>query len=151
MKRDYPERPLLGVGAAIVRNEQILVVRRANPPLQGQWSIPGGLVDTGETTKEAVVREIREETSLTIEPIELIEVFERILRDAESRVQYHFVVIDYLCRLLWGEPRPSTDVSEIRWARLEELPMLGITPETTAVIQKALSAAKKLTAFQTGS
>ena len=151
MKRDYPERPLLGVGAVIVKNDDVLVVRRANRPLQGEWSLPGGLVETGETTKEAVVREILEETNLTIEPIELVEVFERILRDAESRVQYHFVVVDYLCRMLSGEPRPGTDVSEIRWAQLEELPMLGITPETTAVIHKALSAAKKLTAFQTGS
>lgn len=151
MKRDYPERPLLGVGAVIVNDDQVLVVRRANPPLQGEWSIPGGLVDTGETTKEAVVREIREETNLTIEPVELVEVFERILRDADSRVQYHFVVTDYLCRLLSGEPRPGTDVSDMRWARVEELQVLGITPETTAVIRKALNAAKKFTAFQTRS
>jgi len=151
VKRDYPERPLLGVGAVIVNDDQVLVVRRANPPLQGEWSIPGGLVDTGETTKEAVVREIREETNLTIEPVELVEVFERILRDADSRVQYHFVVTDYLCRLLSGEPRPGTDVSDMRWARVEELQVLGITPETTAVIRKALNAAKKFTAFQTRS
>ena len=151
MNRDYPDRPLLGVGAVIVKNDQILVVRRANPPLQGQWSIPGGLVDTGETTKEAVIREIREETSLTIEPLELVEVFERILRDADSRVQYHFVVIDYLCRLVSGEPHAGTDVSEVRWARFEELNGLGITPETTSVIRKGLEAARKSTAFRTGS
>jgi len=151
VKRDYPEHPLLGVGAVIVNDDQVLVVRRANPPLQGEWSIPGGLVDTGETTKEAVVREILEETNLTIEPVELVEVFERILRDADSRVQYHFVVTDYLCRLLSGEPRPGTDVSDMRWARVEELQVLGITPETTAVIRKALNAAKKFTAFQTRS
>ena len=151
MNRDYPDRPLLGVGAVIVKNDQILVVRRANPPLQGQWSIPGGLVDTGETTKEAVIREIREETSLTVEPLELVEVFERILRDADSRVQYHFVVIDYLCRLVSGEPHAGTDVSEVRWARFEELNGLGITPETTSVIRKGLEAARKSTAFRTGS
>jgi len=144
VKRDYPDRPLLGVGAVIVKNDQILVVRRVNPPLQGQWSIPGGLVDTGETTKEAVIREIREETSLNIEPVELVEVFERILRDADSRVQYHFVVIDYLCRLVSGQPHAGTDVSEIRWARFEDLNALGITPETTSVIQKALDVAKKV-------
>ncbi|HWY69710.1 MAG TPA: NUDIX hydrolase [Terriglobales bacterium] len=151
VKRDYPDRPLLGVGAVIVRNDQVLVVRRANPPLQGQWSIPGGLVDTGETTKEAVLREIREETSLTIEPIELIEVFERILRDADSRVQYHYVVIDYLCRLVSGEPSPGSDVSEARWAKFEDLQLLGITPETTSVIHKALNAATKSSAFRTDS
>ena len=142
VKRDYPDRPLLGVGAVIVKNDQVLVVRRANPPLQGQWSIPGGLVDTGETIKEAVIREIREETSLNIEPVELVEVFERILRDADSRVQYHFVVIDYLCRLVSGEAQAGTDVSEIRWARLDELQMLGVTPETRNVIQKAVNIAR---------
>jgi len=151
VKRDYPDRPLLGVGAVIVKNEQVLVVCRANPPLQGQWSIPGGLVDSGETIKEAVIREIREETSLTIEPLELLEVFERILRDANSRVQYHFVVIDYLCRIVSGEPHAGTDVSETRWASFEELNGLGITSETTSVIRKGLNAARHSSAFQTGS
>lgn len=151
MKRDYPDRPLLGVGGVIIKTDRVLVVRRANPPLQGQWSIPGGLVDTGETTKEAVIREIREETTLNIEPVELVEVFERILRDSDSRVQYHFVVIDYLCRLVSGEPHAGTDVSEVRWARFEELNGLGITPETTSVIRKGLHAARKSTAFRTGS
>lgn len=148
MKRDYPERPLLGVGAIIVRNEHVLLVRRANRPLQGEWSIPGGVVETGETTREAIVREIWEEARLVIEPVELIEVFERILRDANSRVQYHFVVIDYLCRLVSGEVQPGSDVSEIRWARCDDLLILGITPETRNVIQKGLNAAKKSTAFR---
>lgn len=151
MKRDYPDRPLLGVGAVVVRGEQVLVVRRANPPLQGQWSIPGGLVEAGETTREAVIREIREETGLIIEPLELIEVFERILRDSDSRVQYHFVVIDYLCRIESGESHPGSDVSEIRWAGFDDLQILGVTPETRAVIKKALNAAKESTAFRTHS
>ena len=151
LKRDYPDRPLLGVGAVIVRDERVLVVRRLNPPLQGQWSIPGGLVETGETIKQALIREIREETGLAVEPIELIEVFERILRDTESRVQYHFVVIDYLCRILSGEASPRTDVSEIQWTRLEDLPELGITPETSSVMQKGLNAARKSSGFQTRS
>jgi 8-oxo-dGTP diphosphatase len=151
LKRDYPDRPLLGVGAVVVRGEQVLVVRRANPPLQGQWSIPGGLVETGETIRDAVIREIREETGFTIEPLELTEVFERILRDADSRVQYHFVVIDYLCRISSGELQAGSDVSEIRWAGFDDLEILGITPETRAVIKKALNAAKKSTAFRTRS
>lgn len=149
MKRDYPDRPLVGVGAVVIKDEQVLVVRRANPPLQGQWSIPGGLVETGETTREAVIREIREETGLTIKPLELIEVFERILRDSDSRVQYHFVVIDYLCRIESGMLDPGSDVSEIRWAGFDELQVLGITPETRAVIEKGLNAAKNSTAFRT--
>ncbi len=151
MKRDYPDRPLLGVGAVIVRNEQVLVVRRSHPPLQGQWSVPGGLVETGETTREALIREIREETSLIVEPLDLVEVFERILRDGDSRVQYHFVVIDYLCRIVSGEACPGTDVSEIRWVPLEKLQELGITPETHDVIHKGLNAARNSSAFQTHS
>jgi len=151
LKRDYPDRPLLGVGAVIVRNEQVLVVRRSHPPLQGQWSVPGGLVETGETTREALIREIREETSLIVEPLDLVEVFERILRDGDSRVQYHFVVIDYLCRIVSGEACPGTDVSEIRWVPLEKLQELGITPETRDVIHKGLNAARNSSAFQTHS
>jgi len=151
LKRDYPDRPLLGVGAIIVRQEKVLVVRRATPPLKGDWSIPGGLVETGETTREAVVREISEETGLTIEPIELIEVFERILRDRDSRVEYHFVVIDYLCRIVSGVSRPGSDVSEIRWARLDDLEDLRITPETRHVIQKGLDAANRSSEFRTDS
>jgi len=151
LKRDYPDRPLLGVGAVIVRNEQVLVVRRSHPPLQGQWSVPGGLVETGETTREALIREIREETSLIVEPLDLVEVFERILRDGDSRVQYHFVVIDYLCRIVSGEACPGTDVSEIRWVPLEKLQELEITPETRDVIHKGLNAARNSSAFQTRS
>jgi len=151
LKRDYPDRPLLGVGAIIVRQEKVLVVRRATSPLKGDWSIPGGLVETGETTREAVVREISEETGLTIEPIELVEVFERILRDKDSRVEYHFVVIDYLCRIVSGASRPGSDVSEIRWARFDDLEDLRVTLETRNVIQKALDAANRSSEFRTDS
>ncbi|HVH88025.1 MAG TPA: NUDIX hydrolase [Terriglobales bacterium] len=139
MRREYPDRPLLGVGAIIVHDHQILLVRRANPPLKGEWSIPGGLVETGETIKEAIIREAREETALTVEPIELVEVFERILRGPDSRVQYHYVLIDYLCRVVAGEARAESDVSELRWARVEELKDLSVAPETCAVIRKALT------------
>ena len=149
--RTYPDRPLLGVGAIIVQADRVLLVRRAHPPLQGEWSIPGGLVETGETTKEAVIREVREETGLEIEPVRLVEVFERILRDQDSRVQYHFVVIDYLCRIVSGEACPGTDVSEIRWVPLEKLQELEITPETRDVIHKGLNAARNSSAFQTHS
>jgi 8-oxo-dGTP diphosphatase len=138
LKREYPDRPLLGVGAIIVEGDRILVVRRTNPPLQGEWSIPGGLVEVGETTREAVVREVREETALAVEPTELIEVFERILPDKELRVQYHFVLIDYLCCVKSGEMQPGTDVSETRWANCDELEEPRVAPETCAVIRKAL-------------
>lgn len=136
--REYPDRPLLGVGAIIVRDSRVLLVRRGNPPLQGEWSIPGGLVETGETTREAVVREIREETGLKIEPVSLVEVFERILRDTEAKVQYHFVLIDYLCRVVGGEANAGSDVTELRWAAAADLERFSVAADTCAVIRKAL-------------
>jgi 8-oxo-dGTP diphosphatase len=137
LSRQYPQHPLPGVGALIIKTEEILLVRRANPPLQGQWSLPGGLVETGETTRQAIVREVREECGLEVEPLKLVEVFERILRDAQGRVEYHFVLIDYLCRIVSGEAHAGSDVGEVRWARLDEVASLAVAPETCAVIRKA--------------
>ena len=128
----------IGVGAIIVQADRVLLVRRAHPPLQGEWSIPGGLVETGETTKEAVIREVREETGLHIEPVRLVEVFERILRDRDSRVQYHFVLIDYLCRPVSGEAQPGSDVTEVQWAKLDDVESLGVAPESFEVMRKAM-------------
>lgn len=136
MSRQYPQYPLLGVGAIIVSGDKVLLVRRANPPLQGEWSLPGGLVETGETTQEAVAREVLEETGLQIEPVKLVEVFERILRDSEGRVEYHFVLIDYLCRITSGDAHAASDVSDVRWAKLDELAPLAVAPETCEVIRK---------------
>jgi 8-oxo-dGTP diphosphatase len=126
------------VGAIIMQDERILLVRRSNPPLQGEWSIPGGLVETGETTKEAIVREVREETGLEIEVVRLAEVFERIVRDRESRVQYHFVLIDYLCQVIAGEAHAASDVSEVRWVRTDELEKFAVAPETCEVIRRTV-------------
>ena len=138
--RDYPDRPLLGVGAIIVLGERILLVQRCNPPLKGEWSIPGGLVETGETTREAIVREVREETGLEIEIVKLAEVFERIVRDRNSRVQYHFVLIDYLCRAIAGEAHAGSDVSDVRWVKTDQLEKLAVAAETCEVIRKAAGA-----------
>jgi mutator protein MutT len=126
------------VGAIIMQDERILLVRRSNPPLQGEWSIPGGVVETGETTKEAIVREVREETGLEIEVVRLAEVFERIVRDRESRVQYHFVLIDYLCQVIAGEAHAASDVSEVRWVRTDELEKFAVAPETCEVIRRTV-------------
>jgi 8-oxo-dGTP diphosphatase len=126
------------VGAIIMQDERILLVRRSNPPLQGEWSIPGGLFETGETTKEAIVREVREETGLEIEVVRLAEVFERIVRDRESRVQYHFVLIDYLCQVIAGEAHAASDVSEVRWVRTDELEKFAVAPETCEVIRRTV-------------
>jgi len=137
MRRDYPDRPFLGVGAVIIHDNRVLLVRRANPPLQGEWSIPGGLVETGETTRDAIVREVLEETGLQVEVTELVEVFERILRDEQSRVQYHYVLLDYQCRVRDGAAQAGSDVSELLWATMGELESFSVAPETCAVIRKA--------------
>ena len=138
MRRDYPDRPFLGVGAIIIDDSRVLLVRRANPPLQGEWSIPGGLVETGETTRDAIVREVLEETGLNVEVIRLVEVFERILHDEQSRVQYHYVLLDYACRVLGGRIRAGSDVSEVCWSKVDELEFLSVAAETCVVIRKAV-------------
>jgi 8-oxo-dGTP diphosphatase len=141
MRRDYPDRPFLGVGAVIVEANRVLLVRRINPPLQGEWSIPGGLVETGETTRDAVVREVLEETGLQVEVTALVEVFERILRDEQSRVEYHYVLLDYACRIVSGKAQASSDVDQVCWSKVDELELLCVAPETCAVIRKAIDLA----------
>lgn len=137
MRRDYPDRPFLGVGAVIIDDSRVLLIRRANPPLQGEWSIPGGLVETGESTRDAIAREVLEETGLKVEVTLLVEVFERILHDEQSRVQYHYVLLDYACRVLGGRIRAGSDVSEVCWLQVDELESLSVAPETCLVIRKA--------------
>ena len=138
MKRDYPDRPVVGVGAVIVENGRALLVRRGNEPLKGEWSIPGGVVELGETLREAVAREAREETGLEVEAGEVLEVVDRIMRDPERKVQYHYVLVDFLCRRISGEARPEADASELRWVTLAELPDFPIGDPAAAVVRKGL-------------
>ena len=121
MKREFPELPLVGVGAIIIERDRVLLVKRAHPPIQGQWSIPGGVLEVGEMVREAAIREAREETGLIVEPGELLGVYDRILRDPEKRVQYHYVLIDFLCRAVGGELQAATDATEVRWFTREDL------------------------------
>jgi 8-oxo-dGTP diphosphatase len=136
MRREFPEFPLVGVGAIIIEGDRVLLVKRAHPPIQGQWSIPGGVLEVGEMVREAAVREAREETGLTVEPGDLLGVYDRILRDAERRVQYHYVLIDFLCRRVGGELLAASDAAEVRWFRREELPVLRLAEDTLEVIEK---------------
>lgn len=138
MKREYPDRPLVGVGAVIIQHGRVLVVRRATEPLKGQWSIPGGAVEVGETLRQAAAREAREETGLIVEAGEVLEVLDSIHRDAEGRAQYHYVLIDFLCLPVSGELRAASDVSEVQWVGVEELTSLGVAAMAQRVIRKAL-------------
>jgi len=141
--RLYPTRPIVGVGAVILRgvpaNPEVLIVRRANPPLQGQWSIPGGALDLGEKLRDGVAREVREETGLEVEVGPVVEVLDSIFPDDEGRTQYHYVLIDYLCHPRSGTLAASSDASEVRWVRPEELESLGMKQVTIDVIRKAFT------------
>ena len=143
MRRRYPKHPLLGVGALIFtragRRGPILLVERGGNPLKGYWSLPGGLVETGERLEDAVRREIREETGLRVEPVRLYEIFERIMPDAQGRAEYHYVLADYVCKVVGGKLRAGDDVSRAEWVRRSELDRYRITEGTRAVIEDVFS------------
>lgn len=141
MQREFPEVPLVGVGAVIIENDRVLLVKRAHPPLQAQWSIPGGVLEVGELVREAAVREAREETGLIVEAVELLGVYDRVLRNPEQRVQYHYVLIDFLCRQVAGELAAASDAAEVRWFAREELPGLKLAEDTVDVIRKGFAKA----------
>ena len=105
MKRDYPERPIIGVGAVIIHRDRVLLVRRATEPLKGEWSVPGGMLELGEKLRDGLRREVLEETGLQVEPGEVLDVFDSIFRDEQGRTQYHYVLIDYLCRAISEEAK----------------------------------------------
>jgi 8-oxo-dGTP diphosphatase len=142
MKREYPDFPLVGVGAVIIENGRVLLVKRGHPPLAGEWSIPGGLVELGETLREAAVREAREETCLTVEPTELLGVYDRVLGDDAGRILYHYVLVDFLCRIVGGTAQAADDAEEARWFTAEEAGKLGLAEDTVEVIRMGLEKAK---------
>jgi 8-oxo-dGTP diphosphatase len=135
MKREYPDAPLVGVGAIIIERDRVVLVRRGHPPLAGEWSIPGGVLEVGETLGQAAVREALEETGLTVEVGELLGVYDRILRDADERTRYHYVLIDFLCRRIAGEPQAADDAAEARWFTHGELGELPLAEDTADVIR----------------
>lgn len=137
--REYPKRPIVGVGGVVIEDGRALLIRRGSEPLRGQWSIPGGTLETGETLLEGVVREMAEETGLQVRVLELIEVFERIMPDAEGRARYHFVIVDYLCENAGGTAAAASDVTHIAWAREDELEPYKLTPTATRILKKAFA------------
>ena len=142
MKRDYPERPIIAVAAVIVENDRFVLVKRGTAPHKGEWTIPGGMLECGESLREAVIREAREETSLTVEPVTLVEVFERIIRNPTGQIQFHYVIMDYLCRVQDGSLRAGKDAADARWLTEAELKGLQVTEGTVPVLKKALLASQ---------
>jgi len=143
MKREYPERPIVGVGAVIVREGRAVIVQRTTEPLKGQWSIPGGAVEVGETLRQAAAREAREETGLEVEAGEILEVFESMYPDAEGRIRYHYVLIDFLCRPVGGELQAGGDAAQARWVAAEELPQFQVSATASRVIGKGLETSSR--------
>jgi len=133
--REYPKQPLIGVGAIIIDAGKVVLIKRGHPPLEGEWSIPGGVLEVGETMREGVVREAREETCLLIEPLDLLGVYDRVLRDNHGQVLYHYVLVDFLCRRLAGTLRAAGDAAEAQWLTPQQTSALSLPPDTTEVIR----------------
>jgi 8-oxo-dGTP diphosphatase len=135
--RRYPKHPLLGVGALIFRRDSILLVERGREPLKGYWSLPGGLVESGERLEAAIQREVREETGLRVKPVSIHTIFERIMPDDSGKPEYHYVLIDYICKVTNGDLRAGDDVSRAEWVRRAALAEYRLTEGTLDVINEA--------------
>lgn len=127
------DRPSVGVGAVLIHEGKVLLIRRGKEPLRGRWVVPGGTVEVGETLEEALVREIQEETGLVVRPLEVVTVFDRIERDGDS-VRYHYVIVDYLCRYVSGTPRAASDAEEVAYVAREDLPRYALPPKALEVV-----------------
>jgi 8-oxo-dGTP diphosphatase len=143
-QREYPDRPLVGVGGVVIAGDRTLLIRRGSAPLQGQWSIPGGMLELGESIVEGVRRELAEETGLDVRVLGLIEVFERIVPGEGGRTRYHFVILDYLCEMISGEAKAASDVTDVAWAREQDLDRYSLTDIATRVIKRAFEMARSL-------
>jgi mutator protein MutT len=140
--RRFPDRPIVGVGAVVLNSVgQVLLARRGHEPLKGAWSLPGGAVEVGETLEEALAREIREETGVGVEVGPVVEVLDRVERAADGRVEYHFVIIDYLCRATDEHLVCGSDADDVRWVAPDRLAEYQLTEKATAVIKKAVEMA----------
>jgi len=147
--REYPERPLVGVGGVVIDKGRALLIRRASEPLRGEWSIPGGMLELGETLEEGVARELLEETGLQVRVLELIEVFERIVYAANGeragggdlgrRPRFHYVIADYLCERISGEHAAASDVTDVVFAKEEELARFSLTETALRILHKAFA------------
>lgn len=146
MQREFPSAPLVGVGAVVVHEGRVLLVQRGKAPLKGHWTLPGGVLELGESLVEGVAREVREETGLVVEPIELIEILDRIHK-IDSRIQFHYVIADYLCRVTGGALQAASDADAARWVERSQWnshSALVLDPITVRVIEKGWQRAQAL-------
>jgi len=145
MAREYPDTPVVGIGGVVIENDQALLIRRGTEPLIGQWSIPGGTLELGESLQAGVARELREETELEVRVLDLIEVFDRIYPselsggDPVSRPRFHYVIVDYLCERISGEARAGSDVTDVTWAKEEDLARYQLTETAMRVLRTAFA------------
>ena len=146
MAREYPDRPVVGVGGVVIEDGRALLIKRGSEPLLGQWSIPGGTLELGESLQDGVARELLEETGLEVQVLDMIEAFDRIFLDPaapnagdRSRPKYHFVIVDYLCERLAGEAKAGSDVTDIAYAREDELEKFHMTSTATRVLHRAFA------------
>jgi len=147
---EYPEKPVVGIGGVVIEDGRALLIRRGSEPLRGQWSIPGGTLELGESLQAGVARELLEETALEVRVLDLIEVFDRIFpaeRSGEDGLQrgpkFHYVIVDYLCERISGEARAGSDVTDVAFAREDELEKYQLTPTATRVLRKAFAMARE--------
>lgn len=144
MGREYPERPIVGAGALMIKNGKLLLIKRGAKPGQGKWSIPGGIVELGERVQDTIVREVKEECGLDIEVEGLMDVFDSIIRDEKGRIQYQFVVVNFLAKIRGGILKNADDVLEARWVQLNEVEKYNLTNSFRAFFQKHHEKSKHL-------
>ena len=138
MAREYPAQPVVGVGAVVVRDGRALIVKRGHEPRKGEWSLPGGLLNLGESLADAALREVKEETGLDIVPEAIIETFDRVHRDPDGRIRYHFVIVDFVCESRAGDAVAGSDADAVAWVTADELDAYGVNAHAAAVIRRGL-------------
>ncbi len=154
MQREFPEGPIVGVGAVVVHQGRVLLVQRGREPLKGKWSLPGGMLELGESLTQGVVREVQEETGLDVEAVELVELIDRIHKESGpsgERVRYHYVIADYLCRVVGGTLQAASDADAVRWVERAEWnshSSLALDPITVRVIEAGWQRARVLDQLQ---
>jgi 8-oxo-dGTP diphosphatase len=137
--RQYPDRPVVSIGAVVIDGQRVLLVKRGQEPLKGRWSLPGGVVEAGEELHAAVVREVREETGLSVRAGDVVEVLDRITRDADGRIEFHYVIIDYLCQVVGGTLACASDADDAQWVDRGELAGYDLTTKVAEVIARAFA------------